>query len=237
MKHAKIARILTLLLLVALLTPVAASAATVKLAYEGGALNLRSGPGTNYTSNGTLHDGDHVEIITDGDVWTKVRTDSGKTGYIKNLYISGRGSNYASGTDYFDSKFTVYTTAKVNMRSGASTDTVVISKLNRGTKLKALGENGGFYLVSTDAGTQGYVHRNYLSRNKVSGGSSSGSSTSETRTVTASYVRMRAGGGLHYDVVATLPRGTKVTVLKQGNYWTKVQYKSYIGWIKKAYLK
>lgn len=236
MKHSRIARFITLLLLAALLTTAAASAATVKLAYEGGALNLRSGPGTNYTSKGTLHDGDHVDILVDGDVWTKVRTDSGKTGYIKNLYISGNGGDYASGTDYFDSRFTVYTTANVNMRSGASTDTVVITKLGKDTKLTALGENGGFYLVSTSKGTQGYVHRNYLSRSKVNGGSSSGSS-SETRTVTASYVRMREGGGLHYDVVATLPRGTKVTVLKQGNYWTKVQYKSYIGWIKKAYLK
>ena len=56
-------------------------------------------------------------------------------------------------------------------------------------------------------------------------------------TVTASYVNMRAGGGLSYDVIKVLPRGTVVTVVTRGNYWTRVNYKGTLGWIKNTYLK
>ena len=48
---------------------------------------------------------------------------------------------------------------------------------------------------------------------------------------------MREGGGMSYDVLKVLPRGTEVTVLKVGNYWTRVNYNGTTGWIKNTYLK
>ena len=235
----KFAAILAALLVLTLITG-ASLAETVSLAYSGGALNLRKGPGTEYRSLGTLHDGDHIDVLRYGDVWSKVETDDGKIGYIKNLYIEDGDTNYASGTDYFDSHFTAYTTASVNFRAGASTSTASMGTLSRGTKVTVLGENGRFYLVKNSAGTQGYVSKSYISRTKPSGSSSSSSSSSssaQTMTVTASYVNIRAGGGLSYDVVKVLPRGTVVTVVKRGNYWTRVNYKGTLGWIKNTYLK
>ena len=107
--------------------------------------------------------------------------------------------------------------------------------LSKGTKVTVLGENGRFYLVKNSAGTQGFVSKSYISRNKPSGSSSS--SSAKTMTVTASYVNMRAGGGLSYDVIKVLPRGTVVTVVTRGNYWTRVNYKGTLGWIKNTYLK
>ena len=227
-------RILAMTLLVAMLICAAASAETVQLAYGSGSLYLRKGPGKSYGTNGTVHDGDEIDVLSEGDVWSKVETDDGRVGYIKNLYISGIGTDYASGTDYFDSKYTVYTTASANLRAGASTSTSVIKTLSKGTKLTALGENGSFYLVKTSSGTQGYVASSLLSR-KSSG--SSGSSSSSTKKTTTAYVNMRAGGGLSYDVVTVVPKGAKVTVLKQGTYWTQVKYNGKTGWIKKTYLK
>ena len=239
MKKNKFAAILAALLILALI-PGTALAETVSLAYSGGSLNLRKGPGTSYASLGTVHDGDHIDVLRYGDIWSKVETDDGKIGYIKNLYIEDGDTNYASGTDYFDSHFTAYTTASVNFRAGASTSTASMGTLSKGTKVTVLGENGRFYLVKNSAGTQGYVSKSYISRTKPSGSSSSSSSSSssaQTMTVTASYVNIRAGGGLSYDVVKVLPRGTVVTVVKRGNYWTRVNYKGTLGWIKNTYLK
>ena len=241
MKRSKFSIVLAIALIFCVMVPAVASAASVTMAYDGGTLNLRSGPGREYKSNGTVRDGDSIIVLSYGEIWSKVQTASGKTGYIKNLYIDDGDGNYASGTSYFESRYSVYTTASVNLRSGASTGTAVIRTLSRGTKLTAMGTNSGFYLVQTSDGTQGYVSGSYLSRNKVSGGSSSSSSSSSssanTKTVTASYVNMREGGGLSYDVVRVLPRGTVVTVLKKGNYWTRVSYKGTTGWIKNTYLK
>lgn len=238
MKRSKLSRVLAMALIFCVMVPAVASAASITMAYDGGSLFLRSGPGRDYKSIGTVHDGDTVSVLSYGEIWSKVKTSGGKTGYIKNLYIDDGDDNYASGTDYFGSRYSVYTTASVNLRAGASTDTAVITTLSRGTKLTAMGENGRFYLVQTKGGTQGYVSSAYLSRKQVSsGGSGSSSSDADTKTVTASYVNMREGGGLSYDVVRVLPRGTKVTVLKKGNYWTRVQYRGSTGWIKNTYLK
>ena len=232
MKAKKFCAILAVVLVLALI-PAAALAETVSLAYSGGALNLRKGPGTGYASLGTLHDGDHITVLSYGDVWSKIKTDSGKVGYIKNLYIKDGDSNYASGIRYYDSYYTAYTTAKVNFRAGASTGTASMGTLSKGTKVTVLGENGSFYLVKNSAGTQGFVSKSYISRTKPS--TSTGST--KTMTVTASYVNMRAGGGLSYDVIKVLPRGTVVTVVTRGNYWTRVNYKGTLGWIKNTYLK
>ena len=235
----KASKILAILMAVMLMLPAFACAETVSLAYSDGALNLRKGPGTDYASLGTVHNGDHITIVQSGDVWSKVKTDSGKVGYIKNLYISGSDKNYASGTSYV-SGYTAYTTANVNFRSGASTSTSVMGVLSKGTKVTVLGENGGFYLVKNSAGTQGFVSKSYVSRSKPSGSSSSSSSSSssgKTMIVTASYVNMRAGGGLSYRVLKVLPRGAEVTVVTRGNYWTRVNYRGTLGWIKNTYLR
>ena len=231
----KVAKILAILMAVMLMLPAFACAEKVSLAYSDGALNLRKGPGTNYASLGTLHNGDHITIVQSGDVWSKVKTDSGKVGYIKNLYISGSDKNYASGTSYV-SGYTAYTTANVNFRAGASTSTSVMGVLSKGTKVTVLGENGSFYLVKNSKGTQGFVSKKYISTKATSSGSDS-MSTAKTKTVTASYVNLRADGGMSAKVLKVLPKGTVVSVVKEGKYWTCVDYKGTVGWIKKTYLK
>lgn len=237
MKNSKLSIVLAVVLMICLMAPAAAFAANVEMAYGGGSIYLRTGPGREYGSNGTVKDGDYITVLSYGDIWSKVKTSSGRIGYIKNLYIDDGDNTYASGTNYFGSRYSVYTTAAVNLRSGASTNTAVIKTLSKGTKLTAMGTNNGFYLVQTTGGTQGYVSGSYLSRSKVSGGSSSSSSSANTKTTTASYVNMRAGGGMSYDVLKVLPYGTRVTVVYKGNYWTRVNYNGTVGWIKNVYLK
>lgn len=231
----KVFKILAALMVVMLMVPAFACAETVSLAYSDGALNLRKGPGTDYASLGTVHNGDHITIVQTGDIWSKVKTDSGKVGYIKNLYISGSDKNYASGTTYV-SGYTAYTTADVNFRSGASTSTTVMSVLSKGTKVTVLGENGGFYLVKNSKGTQGFVSKKYVST-KASSSGSDPASTAKTKTVTGNYVNLRADGGMSAKVLKVLTKGTVVSVVKEGKYWTCVDYNGTVGWIKKTYLK
>ena len=226
-----------LVIVMAIVLPAMALAETVSLAYPSGALNLRDGAGTQYESLGTVHHGDHITVLQQGSVWSKIKTDNGKVGYIKNLYIKGIGSSYASGTTYFDGGYTVYTTASVNFRAGAGTNTASMGTLRKGTKLTALGKNNGWYLVKNSKGTQGFVSGSYLTKSKVSSGSSSTTPSAATKTVTARYVNVRADGGMSAPVITVLAKGTKVEVLKKGNYWTKISYKGTVGWIKNPYLK
>lgn len=227
MKKTRITAILALVLICTLLLPGLASAATVKLAYKGGSLNLRSGPGTGYKSLGYVFNGDHISIVKYGDVWTKVRTDNGKTGYLKNLYIINGDDDYASGTTYFTNHYTAYTTAEVNFRAGAGTNTTSMGVLKKGAELRVHGKNGNWLLVEDSKGAQGYVHSNYVTEK----------APATMRTVTGAYVNVRSGGGMSKPVIAVLTKGTKVEQLYRGNYWTQIQYKNIVGWINNAYIK
>ena len=233
----KLTTILAILLALSLMIPALASAETVSLAYKSGALNLRKGPGTNYASVTTLKHGTHITVLETGSVWSKVKTDSGKVGYIKNLYINGSDTDYAAGTSYVD-RYTVYTTGKVNFRAGAGTNTKSMGVLAKGTKLTVLGKNGSFLLVVNSEGTQGYVSKKYVSTSKGgSSSSSSSSSSSDTKTISGNTVNMRASGSLSAKVLKVLTKGTKVTVVKAGKTWTKVEYKNTVGYVNNKYLK
>lgn len=236
----KLTSILTALLLVALLVPAVACAENVTLAYSDGSLFLRKGPGKDYKTNGTLHDGDEIDVIRYGSVWSKVETEDGRIGYIKNLYIDGAGDDYASGTDYYDSSdwYTVYTTGSVRFRAGASTETAAMGTFAKGTKLTVMGKNGRFYLVKKADGTQGFVSSQYCSTKYVSPASGSTSTTHKTGTITANTVNIRQGGGMSYAVIGKAYGGNKVDVLYKGNFWTKIETKSgLIGWVNNNYIK
>lgn len=243
MKRNKMKAVVALILVMLMLIPAAASAATMQHAYDSGKIYLRTGPGTNYSSSGTVHNGDHITVLNYGDVWSRVQTDNGKTGYIKNLYINDGDTTYAAGITYC-SRYTAYITATVNFRAGASTSTASMGTLSKGTQVKVLGSNNGFYLVADANGTEGFVSKNYVSKTRPSGTSSSSSSSSSTnhtsattKTVVGYGVNLRSGGGFSYEVLRTVPYGSKVTVYYVGTYWTLVSYNGTTGWIYNTYLK
>jgi uncharacterized protein YgiM (DUF1202 family) len=59
-------------------------------------LNIRSGPGTNYSVKTQVHAGDILQIISQSGSWYKVRTTSGVDGYASMQYVSV-GPNYVKG--------------------------------------------------------------------------------------------------------------------------------------------
>lgn len=233
----KLMIVLSLMCILALTVPAFVSAETVKTAVNGGSLRLRKKATTSSATVGFVEDGDHIDMLSKGSIWSKVETDSGKVGYIKTLYIKGAGSAYASGTTYTARK-TGKTTASVNMRGGATTSSGIIKTLAKGTKVTILGTNGSFYLVSTSNGTQGFVSKKYVSTS----GSSTTTSTTQYARVTGKVVNMRAGAGTKYKIITALTKGTEVKILSTSNSkWWKVSYtgngKTYTGYMSTSYLK
>lgn len=54
---------------------------------RGAPLNLRTGQGSQYRILGTVETGDRVEILQRGEDWTRVRTQDGQTGWIRDGYL------------------------------------------------------------------------------------------------------------------------------------------------------
>lgn len=212
-----------------------ASAEYVKLQYSSSSLTIRAGKGTNYAAVGYLKDGEYISVSQIGSVWSKVHKMDGTTGYIKNLYISGIGSQYADGTNYYAKSYTgtvttKYATSTVAMRAGASTSCAKICNVKSGNKVTVLGKNGNWYLVRLADGSQGFMSANYIK--------TSASSVKKYAKVTASSLNMRSGAGVAYSIKTTLSNGTKVEIVsKYSSSWWLVRYGTYTGYMSAKYLK
>lgn len=136
--------------------------ATVKLAYADGSLNLRSGEGSDTDIVTSLSDGQAITVVQYGEIWSKVATEDGKEGYIKNLYINDGNMLFAAGTEYLGTSKTMHAYIGVTLHAGASGETAAIATLQSGAKVTVLGVNGTYSLVSDENGAQGFVKTGYL---------------------------------------------------------------------------
>ncbi|WP_052356532.1 SH3 domain-containing protein [[Clostridium] dakarense] len=55
-------------------------------------LNVRSGPGTNYSKVGSLKQGNKVDVISENNGWSKIKF-SGKDGFVSSEYLSQEGGS------------------------------------------------------------------------------------------------------------------------------------------------
>ena len=129
------------------------------------ALNMRSGPGSNYGVIGTLRNNDKVEIIKDVDGWYEIRF-NGKVGYVSKSYITIVNEGANNGTESVIKEGTVYgVSTNLNVRTGPGTSYQVVGYLLSGDKVKILGEENGWYKIQFNASTgtkNGYVSKDYI---------------------------------------------------------------------------
>lgn len=60
----------------------------VQVATQSGALNVRSGPGTNYGKVAQLWKGENVVVLSDSAGWSRILFHGTKTGYVSSQYLS-----------------------------------------------------------------------------------------------------------------------------------------------------
>ena len=140
---------------------------------------------------------------------------------------------------------TVWTTGNVNLRKGPGLDYGSIRSISAGKQLdydktSTDGRGVQWYRVEYK-GRTGWISSRYASTKKPSGGSGS-SSASDGRVTTTASVNLRAGAGLGYEVLRTVPEGTSLTYDKtskddRGVTWYRVTYKKRTGWVSSAYAK
>ena len=160
------------------------------------ALNIRKGPGTSYSVIGGLTEGQKVTVIsTASNGWYKIKTSSGKVGYVSPDYlkVSGKTSNEDNtshnGAYVVKSYSTIkkvgrVTTSTLRVRTGPSTSYSIKRNIYKGYVVGIQKQySNGWYKVKLKNGTTGYVCGDYL---KITSGSSAdlknGSSASEGNT-------------------------------------------------------
>ena len=148
-------------------------------------LNLRKGPGTNYSVIRTLSKGTAVTVHSSSNGWSKISA-NGVEGYVSTSFLSSTNPSTNSSTSNETTSTpttTMYVTpdAGLNLRKGAGTSYSVIKTLSKGTAVTVHSSSNGWSKVSVN-GVEGYVSTSYLSSTKPSNSGSSSNSSSNSST-------------------------------------------------------
>ena len=181
-------------------------------------VNVRSGPGTNYTSKTVIASGTSI-TVTDrsSSEWYAVKLSNGMTGYIFSIYIELESGSSSGGGSSSSESVQARTTAGVNVRSGPGTNYSSKTVIASGTSITVTDRsNSEWYAVKLSNGTTGYIYSIYIRiEDESSSGGSSG--TESTPAKTTEYVNVRSGPGTNYTSKTVIASGTSITVTDTSN--------------------
>ena len=206
-------------------------------------VNFRSGPGTNYSSQGIIASGTTITVTdTSNSEWYAVRLSNGSTGYIYAEYISMSTSGSTSNGEERSAKTTEY----VNFRSGPGTNYSSKGVISLGTTVTVTDtSNAQWYAVRLSNGSTGYIFAECISFTGSNTPSATAAPTqapsngSEQTAKTTEYVNFRSGPGTNYSSKGVIALGTTVTVTDTSNSeWYAVRLSNgSTGYIFAQYLK
>ena len=184
-------------------------------------VNFRSGPGTNYSSQGIIASGTTITVTdTSNSEWYAVRLSNGSTGYIYAEYISMSTGGSTSNGEERSAKTTEY----VNFRSGPGTNYNSKGVIALGTTVTVTDtSNTQWYAVRLSNGSTGYIFAEYISFTGSNTPSATAAPTqapsngSEQTAKTTEYVNFRSGPGTNYSSKGVIALGTTVTVTDTSN--------------------
>ena len=145
------------------------------------ALNIRKGPSTSYERIGSLAEGQKVTVTsTASNGWYKIKTSSGKVGYVSPKYLkvstteadeNTHKGTYVVKTYTKISKVGRVSVSSLNLRTGPSTSYSKKGSLHKGYVVGIVKQySNGWYEVKLKGGKKGCVDGSYL---KITSGTSS----------------------------------------------------------------
>lgn len=216
----------------------AEEAATV-VTQGGVAVDLRSGPGAQYTSKAQYPSGQYVMVIQRGAGWWYVSV-GGQTGFMD---ASAMREGILSYADMADAGWSVLSgawatvnnptpTQLLNLRESPSRLSDVLGQYRSGERLTLLNQGLEWCRVMNDKGEIGYMMTDYLILEGVP----------DVPMMTVNhpeqtFVNLRTAPSLTLGtVLAQVPHGELVTVLIAGADWMKVQYGDATGYMSAWFL-
>lgn len=153
-----------------------------------GALNMRKSPNTSSLILEQLSEGSKVSILSSSDGWYKVTYNS-ITGWVCGDYITVKTVTSGSSASAASKSGTILGDS-VNVRSSASTESQVLTQVDKGDKVSVYSVTGSWCKVKTSNGISGWISKDYVS---VNGSSSRNAVVSAVREVPAAVEKPEAG--------------------------------------------
>ena len=247
----KISRAIALALVLATALSLMSLAGAASVKYAKTEVNVRSGPGTNYTVLGYLEKGDAVTAT--GKVvgnWTQIQFSKYELGYVSSAYLvsakpgSSSGQSCVTGSAKLkvcsDCGDIYYATTDLNVRSGPGTKYSIVGALAKNQQVTRIGKSGNWYKLLTTDGSVAYASASYLKLYKSS--TASAEKEEEVSSACAYYyattgLNVRKGPGTNYKIVGELEKGDRVAYLGKSGNWYKVRTnRGVVGYCYKSYL-
>lgn len=170
-KHKRILCALLACFLLLAVLPWAKAAERTGTVNSSNGVNVRSGPGTNYSAPYSLANGTTVTILNetagaDGYIWYYIRTPGGNYGYIRSDLLKVNADPQTQEEEEKTGKV-INVTSSLNVRSGPGTGYTKITTLSGGAIVTITGTASGsdgytWYMIKLSGGTVGYVRSDYI---------------------------------------------------------------------------
>jgi len=178
-----------------------------------GPLNVRSGPGTDYSKLGAVNEGDRLQAVqkikmADGSQWYKYRFSSTKYGYVSAEYIEL--TNIVSEKTF--TRKGIVKSGPLKVREKAGSDKKQIGSLKKGkavyiSKSQVLISGVKWYEIKYDDKTA-YVNGNYIELTDIIS-----ESVMNKKSTIMTSCNVRSGPHKDYKNLGKLSKGTIITVV------------------------
>jgi len=207
--------------------------------------NIRSGPGTNYTSVAQVDAGNVLGVLGDSGEWYEVLLPQGGKGWISKgvVYSPGEEPDF-NGEPGDDSsrgntgdRYCIVTGSTVNVRSGPGLDYGVVDQVARGTRLQIGESNSGWYQIALPSGKDGWIAGWLVSVEGEQGTDDYGdipdpAVVTRTAIIVADVANVRQQASEQAQLVTQVYRGQEVPVTDQQGQWYKLSLSGGVeGWI------
>lgn len=195
---------------------------------QGGKLNLRQTPSLTAKVLGQFPTGTLVEIIESGDEWHHVEV-NGKEGYMMAKFLN-------TGNARIEAVVRTNTGIGLNLREEPDTKSAIITSVKNGDTVTVLQKSAEWCRVKVND-QEGFMSTKFLAFAKQPV-TSTGKVAVVNNPRDTQVLNLRATASLDAKVLDYYHNGVKVTILKAGDTWHKVQVEDgKIGYMMAKFLK
>ncbi len=129
-------------------------------------LNVRKGAGLEYGIIAQAAKGSKVTLLNSTSQWYEVKFENGKVGWVSSAYITVKSAQTSekpiSQVEVTSYKTKVVAVNTLNLRAAYNTQSAILAKLAKGTKVSVLEDQKGWCKVKLENGKTGWVSADYI---------------------------------------------------------------------------
>lgn len=188
-------------------------------------LNVRGGPGLNYSVISKVTRGETFSVIQEQEDWIEIRLSDNESGWVAREYTE---LNQEEPIPLVRSRID-----GLNVRSGPSTTFPVVQTMTLQDAYPLVETEGDWLEIRLAENVTGWV-ATWLTTTTQESKSYATRSVTQV-TIATPILNVRSGPGVDNQQIGQLQNGDIVTVLEVKDNWYKIEYNGSVGWVASEY--